>query len=237
MTTRAATPADQLVKEYEQVHAHPPGYRLRRGRNWFFLGLTYASYYLCRYNLSPVANALKHDLGFSNSDYGKINTGRDVSYAVGQMINGLFTDRVGGKQAMTIGALATIILNLAFGFTAWSRLSGAALLVSLVFIRSADGYMQAFGAPGMIKINTAWFRRQERGAFAGIFGFMINLGAIGAGHLARLLSTGFVIPLLFMALTIPRLNWRYVFIIPPIIVAVVILLMNLLVKNTPEEAG
>src|SRR5262249_10464260 len=125
----------------------------------------------------------------------------------------------------------------AFGFTAWSGLAGVTLLASLVFIRSADGYMQAFGAPGMIKINTAWFRRQERGAFAGIFGFMINLGAIGAGHLSRLLSTGFVIPLLFMALAIPRLNWRYVFIIPPIIVAVVILLMNLLVKNTPEEAG
>ncbi len=29
----------------------PPGFRIRRIRNWFFLGLTYASYYLCRYNL------------------------------------------------------------------------------------------------------------------------------------------------------------------------------------------
>ncbi len=220
----------------EAMH-HPPGYRLRRGRNWFFLGLTYASYYLCRYNLSPVAPQLKSDLGFSNSDYGMINSGRDGAYAVGQMINGLFTDRVGGKQAMTIGAISTIILNLAFGLTAWSGLAGATLLVTLIFIRSADGYMQAFGAPGMIKINTAWFKRRERGGFAGIFGFMINLGAIGAGYLAKLLSTGFVVPLLFLSLTVPRLNWRYVFIIPPMIVAVIVLLMNLLVKNNPEEAG
>src|SRR5262249_56564879 len=132
-----------------------PGYRLRRGRNWFFLGLTYASYYLCRYNLSPVANDLKHDLGFSNSQYGMINSGRDILYAVGQMINGLFTDRVGGKQAMTIGALATIVLNLVFGLATWSHLGLTATVVLLVAIRSFDGYMQAFGAPGMIKINTA----------------------------------------------------------------------------------
>ena len=146
---------------------HPPGYRLRRGRNWVFLGLTYASYYLCRYNLSPVAPELKHDLGFNNSQYGMINSGRDGAYAVGQMINGLFTDRVGGKQAMTIGAIATIILNLLFGAATWSSAGLSMMVFTLVAIRSIDGYMQAFGAPGMVKINAAWFRRRERGAFAG----------------------------------------------------------------------
>src|ERR1041384_1844804 len=49
---------------------YPPGFRARRGQNWFFLGLTYASYYLCRYNLSPVAPELKQALNLSNSDYG-----------------------------------------------------------------------------------------------------------------------------------------------------------------------
>lgn len=208
---------------------------MRRGRNWFFLGLTYASYYLCRYNLSPIAPDLMKDLDLTKSQYGLINSGRDGAYAVGQMINGLFTDRVGGKQAMTIGALSTVLLNLAFGFTTWSKF--AFLLPLLVFIRSLDGYMQAFGAPGMIKINTAWFRRQERGAFAGIFGAMINLGAIGAGWLGTLLVKGAAIPLLFFTLTIPALNWRYMFFIPPVVVIVVIILMNLNVKNNPEEAG
>lgn len=215
--------------------AHPPGYRLRRGRNWFFLGLTYASYYLCRYNLSPVAPELMRDLGLNKSQYGLINSGRDGLYAVGQMINGLFTDKLGGKQAMTIGAIATILLNLAFGLAAWSKFS--LLLPLLIVIRSLDGYMQAFGAPGMIKINTAWFKRKERGTFAGIFGAMINLGAIAAGQLAKLLATGFAIPLLFFTLTVPQMNWRYVFILPSIVVAVIVVLMNLMVKNTPQEAG
>ncbi len=220
----------------EPTSAHPPGFRLRRGRNWFFLGLTYASYYLCRYNLGPVAPELMRDLGLKPSEYGLIRTFRDGAYAIGQMVNGLFTDRLGGKKAMTIGAVATILLNLAFGWAAWSNL-GPLLLSVLVSIRMADGYFQAFGAPGFIKINTAWFRRKERGAFAGIFGAMINLGAAGAPQLAKLLATGFVIPLGVFTLACPQLDWRYVFMIPPIFVAVVILLMNIFVKNTPEEAG
>lgn len=213
----------------------PIEYRLRRGRNWFFLGLTYASYYLCRYNLSPIAPELMKELGFSKSQYGLINSGRDGAYAVGQMINGLFTDRFGGKQAMTIGGIGTILLNLAFGFASWASL-GSWMLATLVVIRALDGYIQAFGAPGFIKINTAWFRRRERGGFSGIFGFMINMGAIGAGKLAQLVSYGFVIPLLFFSITVPP-KWRYLFFLPPIVVAIALVCLNLLVKNTPEEAG
>ena len=44
------------------IFTHEPGFRLRRGRNWFFLGLTYASYYLCRYNLGIVAPELKESV-------------------------------------------------------------------------------------------------------------------------------------------------------------------------------
>lgn len=216
--------------------ADPGAFRLRRGRNWFFLGLTYASYYLCRYNLSPIANELKRSLGLDNTQYGAIATARDAFYAVGQMINGLFTDRLGGKVAMSIGAVGTVAANLAFGFACWSNL-GAATLTVLVAIRAVDGYFQAFGAPGMIKINTAWFQRRERGGFAGIFGAMINLGAIGSGELARLLATGASISLGFAVLTLPELDWQFMFIVPPAVTLVMMVLMNLMVAQRPEEAG
>src|SRR5215218_8000775 len=45
----------------QAIPPHPPGYRLRRGRNWFFLGLLYAGFYLCRYNLGIVAPELKDE--------------------------------------------------------------------------------------------------------------------------------------------------------------------------------
>ncbi len=213
----------------------PPGFRAARGRNWFMLGLTYASYYLCRYNLDPVAPELMKDLNLTKADFGLIKTGRDACYAVGQMVNGLFTDRIGGKRAMTIGALGTIVFNLAFAAAAWSHV--AWVLPLLVLVRSADGYFQAFGAPGFIKINTAWFRRKERGSFAGIFGAMINLGQVGANQFARLLATGFTLSLGVAAIAVPKLDWQYMFIIPPIVLAVVVIVMNMLVRNAPEEAG
>lgn len=214
---------------------HPPGYRARRAQNWITLGLTYASYYLCRYNLGAVAPELKAGLNFDNTAYGAIQGARDAAYGIGQFFNGLFADRVGGKQAMTLGALGTVVLNLAFGFVAWGHF--AWLLYILIVLRAADGYMQAFGAPGMVKINAAWFKRHERGGFAGIFGGMIQLGAIGANKLAALLASGFSIPLIFFSITIPELDWRYAFIIPPVIVAIMIVFLNLLVKNHPEECG
>lgn len=219
-----------------QPDGHPPGYRLRRGRNWVFLGLTYASYYLCRYNLSPIAPELMRDLGLSSTQYGRIQSGRDGAYAIGQMVNGLFTDRIGGKLAMTLGGIGTILFNLLFGFVSWSTLA-AGLPIILMLIRSADGYCQAFGSPGFIKINTAWFPRRERGAFAGIFGFMINLGAMGSVQLGKTLIMGLSIPLLFFTITVPVLDWRYMFFIPPIVVAVIVILMNVMVKNQPEDAG
>lgn len=223
------------MSEQKVIFRHEPGYRLRRGRNWFFLGLTYASYYLCRYNLSIIAPELKQALGFSNTEYGAIDSARNGAYAVGQFVNGLFTDKMGGRVAMTVGAVGTIILNVLFGLTTWSNIGW--LFFALLLIRGADGYVQAFGAPGMVKINTAWFRKQERGTFAGIFGGMIQLGAVGVGVLGKMLATGFAVPLIFYTITVPKLDWRYMFFVPPAITFIIIILMNLTVANHPEEAG
>jgi OPA family glycerol-3-phosphate transporter-like MFS transporter len=212
---------------------HAPGYRLRRFRNWFSLGLLYASYYLCRYNLGIVAPELREEFGFNNEQYGAINSARDGGYAVGQFINGLFADRLGGLQSMAIGALGTILLNVCFGLTSWAAISW--MLVALVTIRLFDGYMQAFGAPGMVKINAAWFLRRERGRFAGIFGGMIQLGAISVGALGKYLLIGFTIPVI--GISIARQDWRMMFFVPPAILAFVLLLSLLNVKNHPEQAG
>src|SRR5262245_3606776 len=212
--------------------SHPPGYRLRRGRNWFFLGLLYAGYYLCRYNLGIVAPELQKEFNFSNAQYGAINTGRDWAYAIGQFFNGLFTDGLGGKQAMAAGALGTIGLNFAFGLTSMSAISW--MLTAFVVLRVLDGYAQAFGAPGMVKINTSWFQRRERGRFAGIFGGMIQLGAIGVNQMGSILLVGVTIGGIVL---IPKMGWRSMFFIPPAMLFELLILAWLNVKNHPEEAG
>ena len=208
---------------------HPPGFRPRRGLNWAFVGLLYTSFYMCRYNLPLGNSAISAEFGFTKSQMGTIITTALLAYACGQIVNGLLADRLGGKRAMLIGAAGTIVMNILFGVASfWG------LLWLFVLIRGIDGYMQAFGAPGMVKINAAWFRPTERGGFAGIFGFMINLGRLGIFKLGPALLAGFT----FLGLIrIPPLHWRWLFWIPAGIATLVAICMSIFVKDAPEDAG
>jgi OPA family glycerol-3-phosphate transporter-like MFS transporter len=130
---------------------------------------------------------------------------------------------------MIIGAAGTIAMNLLFGATSFFGMLGLFMAVW-----GLNGYVQAFGAPGMIKINTAWFAQNERGRFAGIFGFMINLGRFGIFQLGTGLLAG---SLFFGVLKFAPLHWRWLFWAPSLICALVAVGMWLTVKETPEEAG
>jgi OPA family glycerol-3-phosphate transporter-like MFS transporter len=160
---------------------------------------------------------------------GSIITTALFAYACGQIINGLLTDQIGGKRAMLIGAAGTVVMNILFGAASFAGLLGL-----FIAIRGVDGYLQAFGAPGMVKINTAWFSHRERGRFSGIFGFMINLGRLGIFTLGPALLAGFTI---LGLIHIPPLHWRWLFWAPSIICAVVAVGMALTVEETPEAAG
>lgn len=213
----------------------PPGFRLRRGRNWFFVGLNYASYYVNRYNLSLASTDFCNTFGFSNTQYGLIQSGRNWCYAIGQFWNGLLADRLGGRTCMAIGGFGTAVMNVLFGlgwyYNAFGPVFGT--LAWFVALRSIDGYIQAFGAPGMVKMNTAWFARSERGRFAGIFGLMINLGRFSINVLAPALLAGFTL----WSYTVPAGSWQWVFFVPACISVLITSLMLLMTKNTPEEAG
>ncbi len=214
---------------------HQPGFRVRRGINWLLLGLTYGSFYMCRYNIAIASTRIRSEFGFSREQFGTISSGRDWAYALGQFINGLLTDRMGGKQAMFLGAMLTVAMNVVFGMASFA--GAGSVLMLFILIRTCDGYAQAFGAPGMIKVNTAWFPRRERGRFAGVFGLMIQLGQITINTFGPLLLAGCTVPLLVVSLRLPAMHWRWLFWIPPAVVAVVATLMFLLVRNDPEQAG
>src|SRR6185503_14498065 len=92
-------------------------------------------------------------------------------YALGQLINGPIIDRVGGRRAIVLGALGTVCMNLLLA--AGARVP---VLAYFVCVWGLNGYLQAFGASSLVKVNANWLRRTERGTFTGIFGFMIQLG-------------------------------------------------------------
>jgi MFS transporter, OPA family, glycerol-3-phosphate transporter len=85
----------------------------------------------------------------------------------------------------------------------------------------------------MIKINAAWFQRQERGTFAGIFGFMIQLGQVASSKLSPLILNGFSIGVLVVA----KGDWRWLFIIPPMVTLAVAIFMSFAAKPSPDQAG
>ncbi|MEP6820784.1 MAG: MFS transporter [Chthoniobacterales bacterium] len=211
-----------------ETRPYPPGFRPRRGLNWFIIGLLYASYYMCRYNFRFATPGMVEEFGFSTFQITGMLSAWSIAYGTGQLVNGLLTDRIGGKTAMLLGAGGTIIVNLIFGFASF-----AGTFTTFAAIWLFNGYVQSFGAPGMIKMNAAWFRRTERGTFAGIFGFMIQMGQFAIGNLAPIILAGFTIGVWVVA----KNDWHYLFRIPPFIVAAVAVLLAIFVKNTPEEAG
>jgi OPA family glycerol-3-phosphate transporter-like MFS transporter len=207
---------------------YPPGFRPRRGLNWFILGLMYASYYMCRYNFRFATPGMVEEFHFNKLQVTSILSAWSVAYGFGQLLNGLLTDRIGGRAAMLIGATGTISLNFVYGFTSFTGTFSTFALIWLV-----NGYFQSFGAPGMIKINAAWFNRTERGTFAGIFGIMIQSGQFAINNLAPLILAGFAIG----TWTIGQGEWRWLFRLPPLVTGVMAVLVVLIPRETPEEAG
>ena len=207
----------------------PPGFRARRGLNWATVGLMYTSYYLCRYNFSYANSAIRNEFGFSYEDMSRIIFWNLFAYACGQLVNGFITDHIGGKRAMLVGAAGTVIANILFGAASfWGLFWLFALLWGI------NGYVQSFGSPGFIKINSSWFSEKGRGTFAGIFGFMINLGRFVANKLLPSLLAGFT----FLGMwQIPPQHWRWLFWIPAGVATVVAIVLFFVVKDTPEECG
>lgn len=154
----------------------------------------YASYYMCRYNFRFATPGMIAEFGFSKTQIADMLSAWSIAYGTGQLVNGLLTDRIGGKTAMLIGAAGTVAVNLFFGFGSYVGTFSTFALIWLM-----NGWFQSFGAPGMVKINTAWFSRTERGTFAGIFGFMIQMGQVAINNLAPVILAGFTVGVFVVA--------------------------------------
>ena len=212
---------------------YPSGFRAARGRNWGALGVLYASYYMARYNFRFATPGMVEEFGFNVADITQIFVVWSLAYGTGQLINGLLADRIGGKTSMLMGAAGTIVCNFIFGFSSF-----VGTLATFGLIAILNGWFQSCGAPGMIKINAAWFARQERGTFSGIFGIMIQLGQYAINTLAPFLLGGFTVGLWFFGTWVVEPGtWRILFIIPPFVTAAAAVLMALTVKEEPGAAG
>lgn len=241
---------------------HTPEYRKRRVFNWMALGLTYAFLYMARYNIKvsqyafgeikidPDGNLLFGEAAaqaqlptlMSNADFSTIFMWGTITYGCSFLINGPLTDRLGGKFSILMGAAGAAIMNLAMGFITWQIVNdgqyaetfGTNLTLLFSILYSANMYFQSFGAVAIVKCNAPWFHVRERGVFGAIFGILISLGVYFAYDINKMI--------------IERRNdlgekfydfgaLPYVFLIPTILLTVFFVVNQLIVRNTPGEAG
>lgn len=153
---------------------------------WLLLGLLSLSTvinYLDRQALSVLLPTLRTELHLSSADYGTITTVFLLAYTVGQLVAGVWIDRVGTR----LGFAASII--------AWSF---AAMLHALArgpwtlgIFRGLLGIAEAGNWPAGGKAIAQWFPPQRRAFAMAIFDGGSALGAIAAPPLVALLALHF----------------------------------------------
>ena len=201
---------------------HSRAYRTRRFLNWFPLGLTYATFYMGRYNLNVSSKTMMDYFHLSKGEFGTIATAGFWTYALAVMFNGPLADRIGGKKAILIGAAGAAALNLTIGLL---FLSGwqTKIIIGMSLLYAVNQYFQSFGALSVVKVNAPWFHVRERGVFGGIFGIMIS-----SGYFLAMTVGGWILA---------ALPWYWVFLIPSAAIATMFVVDLFLVKDTPAQAG
>ncbi|MEO5989292.1 MAG: MFS transporter [Candidatus Eisenbacteria bacterium] len=203
-----------------------PGFNRRGIANWFVLGSTYAAMYMARYNISLANKSLSDEYGWSKTQIGAIISTATLVYGISAMFNGPIADRIGGRKAMLIGATGAFVFNTLFGLGAYMGFLGTGTLL-LGFLATAwtlNMYFQSYSALALIKVNSAWFHVTERGGFSAIFGSMIQSGRAGVYALLG-------------AAAVVALPWQWKFFLPAMIVAVMTVVLFLVVKDSPKDAG
>ncbi len=201
---------------------HSPQFRRRRFLNWFPLGITYATFYMGRYNLNVASTEFMTRFHLSKSEFGWIATAGFWTYALSVIFNGPMTDRLGGRRAILTGALGAAAVNAVIGLlflAGWQT----KVLVGMSLLYAVNAYFQSFGALSVVKVNAPWFHVRERGVFGGIFGIMIS-----SGYFLAMTVGGWILA---------WLPWYCVFLIPAAAILAMFFVDKAMVADTPSVAG
>lgn len=190
--------------------------RYWRKRVFISLWIAYASFYLCRVNISIAIPGILEEYNLTKTAMGAVLTALFFAYAVGQFINGQLGDKFGARKLLTFGAIVSAILNLVF-----SVLPGIVSLMALVW--GLNGYFQSMGWSPSTKTIANWFPLKMRGKITGLFGSCYQFGNAASWALA-----GFVVGIF---------GWRFAFVIPAIVFIIVAIQWYINGRDAPEELG
>jgi len=160
---------------------------------WVVCGLLFLATtinYIDRQILALIKEFLDRELGWSNEQFGLVNSAFQGAYAIGLFAFGWFIDRYGTK------------IGYALSITLWSLSALAHALVGSIggffTARVALGVSEGGNFPSAIKAVALWFPKRERAFATAIFNSGTNVGAIIAPA---------TIPIIAFSL-----GWRWAFI-------------------------
>ncbi|MBI4851936.1 MAG: MFS transporter [Acidobacteria bacterium] len=234
---------------------HSPEYRRRRFMNWFPLGLTYATFYMGRYNINVVAKTLQETFGIDNTQFGVILTAGFWVYALSVMFNGPLADKLGGKKAILFGSLGAAIMNMIIGLvllSGWLMQSDPLGPLGSIATSIINGFnsisgralltpdkAQALFVMAVLYAMNSYF--QSFGALSVVKvnapWFHVRERGVFGGIFGIMISSGYLLAFSVGGLILSYLPWYYVFIVPSIILMVMFTVDLFIVKETPQEAG
>lgn len=178
--------------------------------------LTYGAFYFCRTNISAAVPGLKASveaggLGLSATEISYILGGTKIAYAVGQLLNGQFSEQLAPRKLLAIGMLGTAALNVCFGF--------GTSLYFLIFIWACNGYSQSLGWTPCVRVLANWIPVARRGKV---------IGFIGTGYQATAVAT-YVIS----GQAASYLGWRGALWVPAAIMVASAVVMLLFLEERP----
>ena len=195
----------------------------RERRVLMLLVAAYASLYLCRANIEPAWTMLAVQYGYDNEQTGAIFATALAAYAIGKVVLGAAGDVVGGKTILVFAMSSAVVASLCIGILDWPAVVGArtALWVMGAFV-VLNRFGQSGGWGGVVHIVARWFPPERSGAVMGIASTSYDAGNV----IALLICAGLVQV---------GATWRMLFVVNPLLLAVVTLIVIALLRGSPRE--
>ncbi len=187
---------------------------------WFILALVFFATtinYIDRQILSLLKPMLDVSIGWTNTQYGWVNSAFQGAYAIGLLWFGGFVDRCGVKRGYQISIIGWSVAAILHAPIIWlvgkslnlppslgwlanpqTPLLVPAAFVAFLLARVLLGLFEGGNFPAAIKAVTQWFPRRERALATSLFNAGTNAGAIFAPAL--------VPPLAYL------LGWQWAFV-------------------------
>jgi phosphoglycerate transporter family protein len=216
MTVLRATGVRAVAQVFESVfYAEKGSFSYWRTRMLYATIIGYAAFYLVRQNLAMTMPSIGAEFGYSKFDLGWITSVFSITYGVGKLVNGYFSDRSDARYFMAIGLFLSAIISFLMGF-------GSSLLFFIVFW-GLNGCFQSMGWPACARLITHWFSPTELGSKWALWASSHQLGAVAIFGMG-----GFLIE---------HFGWRSAFIVPAFFsIGLAFFLFNRL-RDTPKEVG